>query len=249
MSSSAPSFTDLPWLGFDTETTGVNIHHDRLVTAALVLRRGGAHPAGPDLVRTWLADPGVPIPETATEVHGISTEYAQAHGRPVKEVLEEVAATLVDHWHRGFPVVAFNATYDLSLMEAELSRHGLPTLTQRLGHSPAPIIDPLTLDRALDRYRKGKKTLLLMAPVYGVDAEENAHTAEVDVAMTLDVLAGMAQVHAQKIGSLSAQELHDYQISAHIAWAEDFEQFLRRKNPDAHISRAWPLEKATHNTP
>ena len=242
MTTTPTLWTDLPWLGFDTETTGIHPSKDRLVTAAVVLRRGGARPYEDDLVRTWLADPGVDIPERATQVHGITTEYARTNGHPIGEVLDQVAATLVDHWSRGYPVVAFNATYDISLMEAELSRHGLATLTQRLGCSPAPVIDPLVIDRKLDRFRKGKKTLVSMAPAYGVTAEENAHTAEVDVAMTLDVLGGMARKHAEHIGDLSAPELHQWQVKAHIEWADDFEAFLHKQGKDSRISRAWPVE-------
>ena len=36
------SWIDDPWMGFDTETTGVRALKDRLVTAALVLRIDGA---------------------------------------------------------------------------------------------------------------------------------------------------------------------------------------------------------------
>ena len=168
---------------------------DRLVTAALVLRLDGARPGREDQVRTWLADPGVEIPAQASAVHGITNDMAKSQGRPIEEVLDEVAATLVEHWRRGFPVVAFNASYDITLLDAELARHDMGTFSQRLGGTAMLLIDPLVLDRALDRYRKGKKTLTDMAPVYGVDASPDAHTAEVDVQMTLDVLAKIGRAH------------------------------------------------------
>ena len=234
------AWMDDPWLGFDTETTGVDVTNDRLVSAALVLRRGGATPDGPDIEHTWLADPGVPIPEAASAVHGITTERARDDGRPIVEVLDEVASSLVDHWRRGYPVVAFNAAYDITLVDNELRRHGVGTFAERLGSEPAPVIDPLVLDRALDRYRKGKKTLAAMAPAYGVTLSEDAHTAEVDVDMTLDVLAAMARRHPV-IADMSAAQLHAYQVTEHRRWAENFEQWLRSKGRDAHISRAWPI--------
>lgn len=231
-----------PWLGFDLETTGVDVNTARVVTAAVVLRRGGAFGEKPDLVRTWLADPGVDIPQQATDVHGISTEYARIHGRPVVNVIDEVAATLVDHFQRGFPVVAFNGSYDFTLLENELKRHGVPTMRERLDGPLGPIIDPLILDRTLDRFRKGKRTLTSMAPVYGVEADENAHTAEVDVAMTLDILAAMAEHFQDELADLSGPELHAFQARAHRDWAENFEEFLKKSGkPDAHISRSWPL--------
>lgn len=235
------NWTDTPWMGLDTETTGVDVTRDRLVTAALVLRPQGWHPHEPDRVRTWLADPGVEIPGAATQVHGISTDLARTQGRPVSEVLDEVATALVDHWRQGDPVVAFNASYDISLLDAELRRHDLGSFEERLGSSPAPVIDPLVLDRALDRYRRGKKTLAAMAPVYGVELSQDAHTAEVDVAMTLDVLAAMAQRHP-RIVTMDAGELHSFQQRAHREWAVDFEKWLRSKGRDAHISPNWPLD-------
>ena len=52
------SWTDGPFMGFDTETTGVNTATDRIVTAACVEWRNGQ-----TRERTWLADPGIPIPK------------------------------------------------------------------------------------------------------------------------------------------------------------------------------------------
>ena len=61
-----------PMVGFDTETTGISTTNDRIVTAALITRTGS------DVaLRTWLIDPGVPIPAAASAVHGITTEYAR----------------------------------------------------------------------------------------------------------------------------------------------------------------------------
>ena len=58
-----------PLLGFDTETTGVDPSGDRLVTAALVWRAAPqANGVRPQSVTTWLADPGVEIPEAAAAV-------------------------------------------------------------------------------------------------------------------------------------------------------------------------------------
>lgn len=231
---------ELPWLGFDTETTGIDPAHDRLVTCALVLRMGGIQPGGPDQIHTWLADPGVEIPKRASDIHGITTAQARLEGRAIDEVLDEIAASLVEHWRRGYPVVAFNAAYDVTLLDAELARHSLGTFAERLGTTPAPIIDPLILDRSFDRYRKGKKTLTAMAPVYGVDASPDAHTAEVDVMMTLDVLAGMGKKF-DLIADMSAMELHDFQIEAHRQWAVDFEAYLRSQGKESSIDPSWPM--------
>ena len=219
-SPAAPSWVIGSLLGFDTETTGVDPLKDRLVTAALVSRGPlGADGARGRDVRTWLADPGVEIPEAAAAVHGITTERARAEGRPAVQILEDVAGALAAAMARGTPVVAFNASFDLTLMEAELARHGLPGLRERLGRGGGgdgigPILDPLVLDRAVDRYRRGKRRLGDLCAVYGVRVDESLHTAEVDVAAALDVLEAMVRAHP-RLGSMSLEELQGFQVRTH----------------------------------
>src|SRR5690606_33561001 len=123
---------ELPtWLGrigvFDLETTGVDVAADRIVTAYVgVLDAKGREVAA----RSWIADPGVPIPDGAAAVHGITTEHARAHGRPAHEVVTEVAASLRALFAQGLPVVAYNASYDFSLLTHESIRHGVAILEE-----------------------------------------------------------------------------------------------------------------------
>ena len=99
-------------VGFDTETTGVDVTTDRIVTAAVVRRHGTS-----TSVRSWLLYPGVEIPQAAAAIHGISTDHARRHGadptRALDEIADELAAALV----RGEPLVAYNASFDLSLLD------------------------------------------------------------------------------------------------------------------------------------
>ncbi len=236
------NWTDVPWLGLDIETTGADPATDRLVTAALVLRPAGAGtPAQPDRVRTWLADPGIPIPAAASAIHGITTATARDRGRPVVEVLDELATALVEHWQQGLPVVVFNAPFDITLINAELRRHDLGSLEERLGAETAPVIDPLVLDHSLDRYRRGKRTLSAMTSVYGVTLQEDAHTAQVDVSMMLGVLQEMA-VRYPRIAGVDAGALHQFQVEEHRKWADNFGSWLASKGRVDDISRAWPQE-------
>jgi len=46
---------------FDTETTGVDPHRDRIVTAALII-------VEPHRDLSWLLNPGIPIPQEATDI-------------------------------------------------------------------------------------------------------------------------------------------------------------------------------------
>lgn len=234
-------WSDNVLVGFDTETTGVNPKECRLVTAAIVIRCGLT-----DRVFTWLADPGVEIPEAAAKVHGITTEKARAEGHPARVVLDEVASILAAEMRLGHPIVIYNAPYDLTLMEAELTRHQLPTLAQRIGSTRYPVIDPLVLDKTINKYRKGKRTLGTVVGHYGVPERTNLHTAEVDVMCTLDLIQAMARKpdrlpDGRELRALSLDELYDFQVGAHAAWAADFQDWCRRRGDDRVINGDWPL--------
>ena len=231
------SWTDGALLGFDTETTGVDPRRDRVVSVALVERdASGTRP------RTWLVDPGIEIPEGAAAVHGITTEHARAHGRRPVEALEEIGADLAKAFSTGVPVVAFNACYDLTLIEAELRRHGLATVAERVGGPLRPVIDPLVLDREHDRFRKGKRTLGVLCEVYGVTPDAGGlHSADVDVVATLDVLAALVR-RFPVIAATGLADLHESQVAGHRRWAENFNAWRAGRGftgPGASLD--WPL--------
>lgn len=226
-----------PLAGFDLETTGTDPLDARIVTAAVV----ELHAGEPVLRRGWMADPGIRIPEQASAIHGISNERAAAEGRPAGEVAEEVAQVLTGYWQRGVPVVAYNAAFDLTLLTAELRRHGLASLSERLEGRPiGPVIDPYTIDRAVDRYRKGKRNLEAVCAEYGV-VLDRAHRADADALAAVLVARAIAERH-RSVARLDPGLLHERQVSWYAQWAADFQSFLRRKgSPEAVIDTSWPL--------
>ncbi|MFJ4949971.1 3'-5' exonuclease [Streptomyces sp. NPDC088760] len=232
-------------IGFDLETTGTDPRAARIVTAAVIEVRAG-EPMGR---REWLADPGVEIPADAVAVHGISNERAAAEGRPADQVADALADVLVAHWKTGVPVVAYNAAFDLTLLSAELRRYELPSLTDRLGGArPAPVIDPYTIDRWVDRYRRGKRNLEAVCAEYGIVLGA-AHNATADALAAARLASAIAERHP-KIASLGPAELHQRQIEWYADWAADFQAFLRRKGEaDAVVDGTWPLRELTEGQP
>lgn len=224
-------------IGFDLETTGTDPDEARIVTAAVVEVRGGEVVGG----REWLADPGVPIPQEAVAVHGITNARAVTEGRPAPAVVDEIADVLVAHWRAGTPIVAYNAAFDLSMLAAELRRHGLPSLHERLGRTEVgPVIDPYTIDRSVDRRRRGKRTLEAVCGHYGV-ALERAHEARSDALAAALVACAVAERHDQ-VAQLDLWELHRKQIGWYAEWAADFQSWLRRKGTaDAVVDGSWPV--------
>lgn len=67
-----------PLAAFDTETTGVDVERDRIVSAALVVQDG---PGSRPRATRWLVNPGTSVPEGATAVHGLTDEHLQLNGR------------------------------------------------------------------------------------------------------------------------------------------------------------------------
>ncbi|MEV6838199.1 3'-5' exonuclease [Streptomyces sp. NPDC051133] len=232
-------------IGFDLETTGTDPREARIVTGAVIEVRAG-EPMGH---REWLADPGVEIPADAVAVHGISTERAAAEGRPADRVADAIADVLVGYWKTGVPVVAYNAAFDLSLLSAELRRHGLPSLSDRLGGlAPAPVVDPYTIDRWVDRYRRGKRNLEAVCAEYGIVLDA-AHNASADALAAARLASAIAERHP-KIAALGPAELHRCQIRWYADWAADFQSFLRRKGEaDAVVDGTWPLREPAESRP
>ena len=216
---------------FDLETTGIDTATARIVTAHVgLIDETGAVVERKD----WIVDPGVPIPEGAAAVHGITDERAQRFGRPPGEVVAEILAAIRSVFLRGFPLVVYNAPYDLTLLAAEAERHRLWPL-----ETTAPIVDPFVLDKQLDRFRKGKRTLTAAAEIYGVDLTD-AHDAGADAIAAGRLAQAMARRYPDEL-AFEAQELHDAQVGWCSDQAASFQAYMREKrDPDFTTSGAWP---------
>lgn len=144
--------------------------------------------------------------------------------------------------------MAYNAAFDLTLLSAELRRHSLPSLRDRLGGlDPAPVVDPYTIDRSVDRYRRGKRNLEAVCGEYGVPFDA-AHDASADALAAARLARAIALRHP-KVAALGPAELHRSQIEWYAEWAADFQAFLRRKgDPDAVVDAVWPLRESAEET-
>jgi DNA polymerase-3 subunit epsilon len=176
-------FDDIRVLGFDLETTGVDTDNDRIVTACAVLLEGGRVV----FAREWLIAVDVDIPEAASAVHGISTEFARANGGPADVAVKEIAGAIRYAIVSGYPVAGFNVSFDLSMLNAECMRHGLGTLEEFCGQPVAPVLDGLVLDKATDRYRPGSRTLTSVCEHYGIELAD-AHNATADAVAAVEVV-------------------------------------------------------------
>lgn len=224
--------------GFDLETTGIDVETDRIVTACVVLL-GGGQPAD---TRTWLADPGVDIPEGAAKVHGITTEKARAEGRPAAEVVAEVVTALASAARDGEPVVAMNASFDLTMLDRECARHGVQSLTDRVGDQLV-VVDPRVIDKHYDPYRPGRRTLTDLCNHYKVRLD-GAHSADADAIAACRVAWRIAST-VEPVGTAALSDLHTAQTVWARQQAESLADYFRRTPGKEHqadgIRADWPL--------
>lgn len=231
------SWTSRPLVAFDLETTGTDIETDRIVTAAVVAVDPDGRPPAP---RTWLLDPGVAIPRQASAIHGISTEHARTHGMKAAPAVEEITTAVAEVLNSGTPLVVMNARYDLSLLDRECRRHGIRPLTDRLSGETSPVIDPLVLDKHVDRYRKGSRNLQALCAHYGVTLDD-AHNAVADAVAAARAARSMGVRH-RAIGALASADLHALQVRAAAEQAASLQKYLRRtSDPRATVEPAWPV--------
>lgn len=217
---------------FDTETTGIAPDTTRIVSAHISILNAHGDVEQP---QNWLIDCGIDIPEQATAVHGITTERMRAEGTPAAESIMEIVSTLSRLLDSGIPVVAYNASYDFTILDREAQRYNLTALM-----SPKPIVDPLIIDKHVDKFRKGKRTLEATAAHYGVDLT-GAHDASVDAIAAGRVAQAIGKKFAADL-AFPAQELHDLQVQWAKEQAESYATWRRSQNLPVYPGDGlWPV--------
>ncbi|MET7479009.1 3'-5' exonuclease [Streptomyces sp. NPDC005648] len=226
-----------PLAAFDTETTGVDVETDRIVSAAVVVQDApGTRPR----MSRWLVNPGVPVPEAATAVHGLTDEHLQRNGRWPAPVMFEIAEELAEQATMNRPLVVMNAPFDLTLLDRELRRHRASSLDRWFEGSALRVLDPRVLDKHLDRYRKGRRTLTDLCAHYGVTLE-GAHDAGADALAALDVVRALGRRFAGRLERLTPAELHALQTSWHAAQARGLQAWFTKSGTPEIVNPDWPL--------
>jgi DNA polymerase-3 subunit epsilon len=154
----------------DLETTGVNLSTDRIVEIAIVkLMTDGTR-----LVKRKLLNPQIPIPQSSSDIHGITDEmvkdaptFKQA-GNEIKQFLE------------GCDLGGYNSNrFDIPILMEEFLRAGM----EEVDLSEQRMIDVQHIF-----YQMEPRTLTAAYKYYCDKELENAHSAEVDIKATIEVL-------------------------------------------------------------
>ena len=247
------------WLGtlspFDLESTGVDTREARIVTGYVSTVLSRAQGRRQSIGASVIINPGVPIPEGASKVHGITDEVAQAKGCAPVDGVYSIAKAVADSLNARIPVVGFNVTYDLALLYWECLRHGIPTVAEQMGLPPAaavgPIVDALVLDKHFDQFRRGSRKLVDVAIHYGVPLVK-AHTADADAVAAVRVAVAVAEKYAGDPElPTDPVALHQLQKLWKVDQAKSLQRHLNTKGgkPDAYVDPCFPLcTDLTHPT-
>jgi DNA polymerase-3 subunit epsilon len=186
---------DRPLVVFDLETTGLNAGEDR--TVEIAYRK--IMPSGEVISVVKRMNPGKPIPEDATAIHGIRDE--DVAGAP------SFAQLCYELWSvfEGADVGGFNITgFDLPFLKAEFSMVG-----KNFDYSTKKILDAKVLYHSVTRRDMvSARNLSAAYKAYCGKEHNTAHTAEGDVAVTVEVMERLLEKHPEFQNWEYLKELH-----------------------------------------
>lgn len=182
MSRLAGPLTGGRFVALDTETTGLSVWRDSVVSIAAVEVVDG-HPAAAPLIDTHVR-PGRPIPAGATAIHGIAD--ADVVAAPPLSALWRQLNVLFD----DAVIVGHDIGFDVAILKREARRAALPW------HAPSTL-DTRALSMALEP-RLAHLDLEAVAVRFGVECGAR-HTALGD-ALTAARLFGRLAARLEAIG-------------------------------------------------
>lgn len=211
-----------PFTVLDTETDSANPEQARVASIC----RAVIDPATKSKdVRNALV--AIEMPAEASAVNGLTTEQLMAEGKPPADVLDEYCAEIAAVLLLGQPVIICNAPYDLTVLDRDCRRNGVPTL------------DPMCLDKKVEKFRRrvsptqGARCLKTLAQVHGVGWDDDlAHTAEYD-ALQAGRVAWQLMRRYPQLAAMTLNELHIGQVGWYAQQAESLAQFFRRSGNEA----------------
>ena len=185
---------------FDLETTGVDRNRDRIVQICMIkasMEQREPKPLEPWPrsaleVRTKLINPGMPIPESASEIHGIYDKDV-ADAPTFKQLAKGIMAFIEDEG----TIVGFNSNFfDVPILNMEFERAGLIWDWEKHNFVDAgslyKIQNPRTLAAAYRHYTGGDMV--------------HAHDAEADVRATMVVFNCIMNNHYPEVDDMRSME-------------------------------------------
>lgn len=210
-------------VAFDLETTSANPHLANIVQATLV---------DDERVLDYEVDPGVPIPEETSKVHGV-WEKDRRSRTPQSSIVPELVEKIYDYWEGGYSLVVFNASYDLTILHRLAPQYGGEFSIR------GPVLDPFVIDKTLDKYRKGSRTLTNVAAHYGQKLS-GAHNAVADSSILIPIVREQAKKYPDFFQN--PETINRRQALAYKDNQTSLEAFFKEKGTlNAPINKNWPI--------
>ena len=189
---------------FDLETTGIDIVKDRIVEISILK----IYPNGNKESKTWLVNPTIPIPSTASEVHGITDEKV-ANEPTFKEIAKQIYQMIKDADLAGYN----SDRFDIPLLAEEMLRAGVDEFD--FGNR-------VTVDVQTIFHKMEQRTLSAAYKFYCGKELTDAHTAAADTYATYEILKAQLDRYEDVLEN-NVKKLSDFTYRKQIA---DFAGFI-----------------------
>ncbi|WP_423126614.1 exonuclease domain-containing protein [Gaoshiqia sp. Z1-71] len=167
-----------PLIFLDLETTGINVVTDRIVEIALLK----IHIDGSEESREFRINPEMPIPESASKIHGIYDDDVK-DAPTFKEVAKSLARFM-----EGCDLAGFNSNrFDIPLLAEEFLRVDVD-----IDFKKRKFIDVQAIFHKME-----KRTLAAAYKFYCQQELEGAHGAMADTKATYDVLKAQLDLYRE----------------------------------------------------
>ena len=167
-----------PLAFLDIEATGSNAATDRIVEIAIVKYL----PDGNRTIKRKIINPQMPIPQSITEIHGITDDMVQ-HAPAFKQVAQEIRQFL-----DGCDIACYNAyRLDIPMLIEEFIRAGV-----EFDMKNRKLIDVQKIFHTMEQ-----RTLSAAYKFYCNKSLEGAHGAETDAAATAEILFAQLERYPQ----------------------------------------------------
>lgn len=178
-----------PIIFFDLETTGTDPAKDRIVELALIK----IHPDGKRERYVKRVNPGMPIPKSSSDIHGITDEDVKD-----SPLFKHIARELYE-WMHNCDLGGYNSSkFDLPLLAEELLRAGI-----NVDFTERHMIDVQQIF-----FKMEARTLSAAYSFYCNKEMQNAHSAEADILATIEVLESQLDRYQQLAQEVKG--LHDF---------------------------------------
>lgn len=171
-----------PAICIDIESTGLDIVKDRIVELAIIkLDPNNMFEDMRQIEVRFLFNPGIPIPQEATNIHGITDEMVKDSPKfetKVEEIVKFIA---------GCDVIGYNS-----------NRFDIPILVESMLRCGTEIFDATTkfIDVGTIFKKKEERTLKAAVKMYLGKELEDAHSALADARATIEVLKAQVEKYS-----------------------------------------------------